>query len=94
MTTPPPYPDAAAILAAMDDPNDGNALRQAVASRVGMLAVRLSATIIANRAVPVHFKVPAPQTPLDRVAIELFTNIIENNPSNPKILIDDGNLDT
>ncbi len=86
----PPYPDTDAIFAALEDTADENPLRQAVANRVGMLAVRLSATIIANRSVPKQFKVPKPTTSLDRVATALFIKIVESNPTNPRVVVEDG----
>lgn len=89
MTEPSPYPDTKAILAALKKPNEGNALRQAVARSMGILALRLSSAIIANRAVPKEFKVPKPRTSLDKVATALFIQIVESNPENPRIIIDD-----
>lgn len=92
MTAHPPYPDTDTIFAALEDPADENPLRQAVASRVGMLAVRLSATIIANRSVPKQFKIPKPITSLDRVATALFIQIVESNPTNPRVIVEDDSI--
>ncbi|MGH2343253.1 hypothetical protein ACRC7T_17425 (plasmid) [Segnochrobactraceae bacterium EtOH-i3] len=88
MTEPSPFPDTKAILAALKNPHEGNALREAVNSRVGMLALRLSSAIIANRSVPTQFKIPKPTTPLDIVATHLFIEIIKKNPTNPTIILD------